>query len=83
MGHTCALKKSIKIEATDEGYLSSHVTDESSQGSRSCPWQLVAAKGQRINLTLFDFNLARKNNKALTSGAETGNCVMYGVIKVC
>ena len=44
------------VTATDQSaYLSSAVAVTSGIGSTSCPWQVRAAEGQRINLTLLAF----------------------------
>ncbi|ESO01012.1 hypothetical protein HELRODRAFT_175036 [Helobdella robusta] len=69
---------SSKPSWSPEGYLSSHVADETSQGSRLCPWQLVVSKGQRINLTLYDFG---GGEGAGAGGTGVGACLLYGVIK--
>ena len=39
-----------------EGYISPKAARESNAGSLTCPWQLVAQQGQRINVSIIDFN---------------------------
>jgi len=44
------------VTATDQSaYVSSAVAATTGIGSTSCPWQVRAAEGQRINLTLLAF----------------------------
>ena len=39
-----------------EGYLSAKQAKETGAGSLACPWQLAAQQGQRINISIIDFN---------------------------
>ncbi|KAI0208666.1 hypothetical protein LSAT2_006645 [Lamellibrachia satsuma] len=63
----------------DSGYLTTYVTkeEESTCATRSrCPWRLRVASGQRINVTLMDFNIgktARKTANTLGMYRKT-NC---------
>lgn len=42
------------------GYLSSHVTSERGVGGADCPWVISVARGQQVNLTLFDFGVTSR-----------------------
>ena len=50
----CHASKFIKV-TNPHGYLASSVSAQSSCGSVTCPWVLEAEPGQKINLTLVDF----------------------------
>ena len=39
------------------GYLANIVTDETGQGSQSCPWRFRPQPGQTVYLTLLDFGV--------------------------
>ena len=61
--------------STQDGYLSSHVTETSGAGSVDCPWNVRAELGQRIKLTLLDFSgLTGKN-------PTSQQCNVYATIK--
>ena len=45
------------MQDKSEGFLASVVTLETGVGSSDCPWRLSVPPGQRINLTLHDFNV--------------------------
>ena len=46
--------KYITLKA-DSGYIASSVTETTGCGNEDCPWLLSAAKGQQLNITLYDF----------------------------
>ena len=52
--HECHQRSSIRI-TEPSGYLSSELAMTSGVGSPTCPWQIVAPPGQRINVTLYNF----------------------------
>ena len=41
---------------SQEGHIASMITEETGYGSAGCPWKIRVLPGQRINLTVFDFN---------------------------
>ena len=40
---------------SSRGYISSAVADTTQRGSTQCPWVIEARRGQRVNVTLWDF----------------------------
>lgn len=57
-----------------EGYIASVVTRETGSGSIKCPWIVRVAPGQRVNVTLFDFDV--------TPTAVRGDtCHVYAIIR--
>jgi len=64
------------VTATDQSaYLSSAVAASTGIGSTSCPWQVRAADGQRINVTLLAFVGAG------AAGAGGSSCYDVAVIQ--
>lgn len=55
---SCRYYGDLKVDGGGSGYLSNLVTEELGLGSVRCPWVVRASRGQRINLTLFDFGVA-------------------------
>jgi len=53
--------------AQSSGYLANIVTDEQSFGSSRCPWIITAPRGQRLNVSLLDFGLARRHEAIAAS----------------
>ena len=45
--------------------------------TNACPWRVTVAPGQRINLTLFDFNIVPPRNSERESGTV---CQVYAII---
>jgi hypothetical protein len=80
--HECHAHRHASI-ATPSGYLSSAVAARTQVGSASCPWQLVAAPGQRINVTLFSFISASGSTMSPGTGGGAsdgiGHIAMAGI----
>ena len=55
-------------------YLSSLATSERGVGGADCPWIITVAKGQQINVTLFDFGVATRYKQS------TSLCHVYARI---
>ena len=54
-----------KVELTaPEGYLSSDVTERTRCGSNASPWLIRLLPGQRVNITLIDFDYAKSARDA-------------------
>ena len=54
----CQRQHSIKVQGP-VGYIASLQTVEHGLGSSDCPWRIEVSKGQRVNLTLFNFARGR------------------------
>lgn len=67
--HKC--RGSKKYVVSDQVTLSSLVTDETGCGSLETPWVISVSTGQRISLSMTDFNTAQSSN---------GNCIAHGYI---
>ena len=52
------------------GYISSMLTEETGLGVSECPWMIKAHPGQRINITLLDFDVKGEGGKKLSGGNE-------------
>jgi hypothetical protein len=52
------------------------VTETTLFGSPSCPWVIELEKGQRVNITLYDFAATEHRQ------ADASMCTMYASIKV-
>ena len=59
----CQTTNFVKVKAT-EGYLSNAVTKTTGCGSVTSPWILEGLPGQRINITLWDFNVRSDQARA-------------------
>lgn len=57
-----------------EGYIASIVTRETGAGSTHCPWIIRVASGQRINVTLYDFDVT-------PASIRGDKCHVYAVIR--
>ena len=53
--------------AKSSGFLANIVTEEQSFGSSRCPWIVAAPRGQRLNISLVDFGLARRHESIASS----------------
>ena len=58
----CQAYRPLTVNLSDDdvlspGYISSAVTDDTGLGTAYCPWRLTTKPGQRLNLTLYDFNV--------------------------
>ena len=60
------------------GHLANIVTESTGRGSPACPWRIRAEKGQRINLTLYDFTAAADQRRLDTGGGVGGPHVPGG-----
>lgn len=75
--HYCLQGETIAVPLTGEvrsGFLASTVTDTYGLGSANCPWRLTAQLGQRLNITLYDFNTQSKTD-------SPDVCKVYAVIR--
>ena len=55
MDENCETTKYIRLNAP-HGYLANVITEREGFGSLACPWHIEVQRGQRINITLFDFS---------------------------
>ncbi|KAK2152864.1 hypothetical protein LSH36_316g07089 [Paralvinella palmiformis] len=62
------------------GYLSNYVTLQTGSGSRSCPWRIRAAVGQKINITLINFARATSRQR-FGSRTKPHVCYQFAVIR--
>ena len=62
---------------SDDGYLSSHVTQSSGAGSVDCPWTIEVGQGQTMRLTLLDFSSLTSDDSITNSN----QCNVYATIK--
>jgi len=69
--HECHSNRHASV-AAPSGYLSSTVATRTQVGSASCPWQLVASPGQRVNVTLFSFLFASSPSSQGGGGGGAG-----------
>ena len=72
----CPASDHVTLTGTS-GYLANVVTEETEYGSLTCPWKVVLPRGQRINISLFDFATPIEENYAL---ADTGICYQYAIV---
>ena len=63
----CQTANFVKVKAT-EGYLSNAVTMDTQCGSVTSPWILEGLPGQRINITLWDFNVTTDRSRVYSIG---------------
>ena len=63
----CAMEPYVKLQE-QAGYLSSHIANERSPGSMSCPWRMEALPGQSISLTLISLGTLSKQHTCKTVG---------------
>ena len=55
----CATSAQARLQ-TSSGHIASIVTEESGCGSIDCPWLIEVPKGQRVNISLYEFALPTK-----------------------
>ncbi len=77
--HSCRDDKAMTL-TSDEGYISSIVTQESGVGSTMCPWKISLSPGQRINLTLYDFGIPTEQELDKSGGYDPSLCYQYALI---
>ena len=77
---TCQSKNRITLTGRT-GIIPSVSADEHGYGTRSCPWVLQAAPGQRLNITLQDFGLAVRMGSDGSRFASSLVCQRYAVLK--
>ena len=52
----CCQKRIMKnIETTKAGYIANSIAETTGCGYNDCPWIIQAAKGQQLNISLYDF----------------------------
>ena len=62
----------VEVNAVSSGgYLASVVTEETGCGSPDSPWLLRAPGGQRIQLSLLDFDLATRQSRTAAAAAAS------------
>ena len=71
--NVCRSAANVRLPVT-EGYISNIVAMETGCGTKDCPWILQAPKGQKIQITLHEFNLTY-------TAAPPGGCQKYGIIE--
>ena len=52
------------------GYISSISTEETGLGVSECPWMIKAHPGQRINITLLDFDIQDEHDSKPLAGVN-------------
>ena len=63
MGHAeFHLVNHICLEATT-GFIASSMSEIGGCGSNACPWKLNVPKGQRLNISLYDFTRTSSGGK--------------------
>ena len=74
-GMQCNSHQPIPV-GSQEGFISSQVTDKTGCGSPSTPWVIEAKPGQRINVTLVDFGALSMDDDQLHQDCSS----VYGYI---
>ena len=77
----CQLMSFVRVDAT-EGYIASSVTERTGCGTIDTPWHINAQPGQRINITLWDFDVINQVTSTRGPGGLTSPCQVYAIIKV-
>jgi hypothetical protein len=70
-GHCSAGRRRVlplNVATGAVGYLSSSVADATGHGTPDCPWLLRAAPGQRINITLLEFDSTQAQSPSTAAG---------------
>ena len=76
--HQCLNKKKIKLTSLN-GTIASSVSDLTGHGTANCPWVIEVKEGQRINLTLLDFGLWKRQQEDTASSSLY--CHKYAIIQ--
>lgn len=71
----CCRDANMMVLKDSVGYLASSVTERTGCGSIDCPWFIEAAKGQKINITLYDFGVQEVTDD------RSKVCHVYAIIK--
>jgi len=79
------LPRTTFVLTSRRGYISSMVAETTQRGTTQCPWIIEARRGQRINVTLWDFGVGRPAVQSLaaieTSRDLVQPCQAYAVIR--
>lgn len=78
----CRSASFVEVTAA-EGYISSLITEDTGCGSIDTPWLLKAKPGQKINITLWDFDSINHKKSGLVA-SHSGlppPCHVYAIIK--
>ena len=71
----------VKLSAST-GKIASIVAEETGCGTPDCPWIIEVSAGQRVNISLVDFALARNDGSTFTgSMTGTSGCRVYATVK--
>ncbi len=71
----------IRVSAP-EGYIASTTTEKTGCGNIDTPWLITAEPGQRINITLWDFDVVSQVVTSRGPGGLPSPCHVYAIIKV-
>ncbi|ELU03729.1 hypothetical protein CAPTEDRAFT_222227 [Capitella teleta] len=71
----CQRNQYLNLSAP-EGFLTSLAAHSTGAGSRKCPWIITALPGQRINITLHDFN-----GVVPTSDSQSRRCILLASVR--
>lgn len=67
----------IHVHDSPGGFIANSITESTGCGSLTYPWAIEAGGGQRIHLTLFDFNVASVRPVSYLQP----RCPLYAVVK--
>lgn len=71
----------VKLSA-ENGRIASVVAEETGCGTPDCPWIIEAKPGQKVNISLTDFALARQDGTKMDRPSRgPGSCRVYATIK--
>lgn len=78
--HSCHNEAAMTL-SSNNGYISSIITEQVNLGTALCPWRIVLEPGQRINLTLYDYGIptAEELDK-IGDLKDPSVCYQYGLV---
>ena len=79
--NNCKHSSFVRVDAT-EGYIASTGTERTGCGTIDTPWYINAQPGQRINITLWDFDVINQVTGSRGPGGLPSPCHVYAIIKV-
>lgn len=82
-GSRTECKRHQRVKASGSvGYIASLDTVENNYGSADCPWRIEVSKGQRVNLTLYNFARGRHADVSEADGTPPRTDVCYELAEI-
>ena len=81
---TCSSQHYVTVKQQPVGYIISDVTQTTGVGSERCPWLVVARRGQRVRVTLYDLTTSPSSpwpGQRQSAQPHEGRCLLYATLR--